>query len=145
MTTSTATPTTDRLTVATRTRIVAVLGALAASAACTTLLSLAALALGADPAFAPLGAPAYLTFAIAGTLAGLGGWALIVRVARRSARVLRVLVPTLLVLSFIPDLVLLFTGFIRGMTTVGVAALMLMHLVVVGSVVVAGRVIAPPR
>lgn len=122
-----------------------VLAAVAASAIATTLIALVARAVGAGDAFPPLQPAVYLTFAAAGTLAALGGWALVVRLVPRSARVLRVLVPVLVVLSLVPDVVLLITGFIPGTTPGGVVALMLMHPVVAASAVVAGQRIAPAR
>jgi hypothetical protein len=64
------------------------------------------------------------------------------RVARPRA-VLRVLVPVLLVLSFLPDVVLLVTGFIPGTTVTGAVALMLMHLTVAGVAVPVAQRLAP--
>jgi hypothetical protein len=51
--------------------------------------------------------------------------------ARRPRTLLTVLVPVLLVLSLVPDVMLLVTGFIPGTTTTGAIALMLMHPTVV--------------
>ena len=119
--------------------------AVAAVAALTALIALGAHALGADPAFAPLQPGAYLTFGIAGVLAAIAGWVLVVRIARRSARMLRILVPVLVVASLVPDVVLLLTGFIPGATPVGVIGLMLMHPVVAAVAVLTGRRIAPAR
>ena len=116
-----------------------------ASAVATSLVALATLALGADPTFAPLQPPAFLTFAIAGTLAALAGWVLVVRFVPRSARLLRVLVPVLLAVSLIPDVALLLTGFIPGATVPGVIGLMLMHPIVAAVGTVTGRMIAAPR
>jgi len=98
-----------------------------------------------DEYFPPLQPAAYLSFAIAGTLAAIGGWVLVVRLVRRSARLLRVLVPVLVVLSLIPDAVLLATGFIPGATPGAVIALALMHPLVAAVAVVAGSRIAPAR
>jgi hypothetical protein len=122
-----------------------VLAAVAASAIATTLIALVARATGAGDAFPPLQPAVYLTFAAAGTLAALGGWALVVRLVPHSARVLRVLVPALVVLSLVPDVVLLITGFIPGTTPGAVVALMLMHPVAAVSAVMAGQRIAPAR
>lgn len=128
-----------------RSAALSVLLAALASAAGAAALGLAASLLGATPGFPPIQPVIAAPFAVAGTLAAIGGWALIVRVVRRSAAVLRVLVPVLLVLSWTPDVVLLATGFVPGATPVAVVALMLMHLVAAGAAVVAGRRIAPPR
>ena len=119
--------------------------AVALAAVGTTIASLAALAAGADPSFAPLNPPVYLTFAVVGTLVAVGGWVLVVRRARRPAQVLGILVPVLLVLSLVPDVILMLTGFIPGTSVAGVVGLMLMHPIVAASAVLAGSMIAPPR
>jgi hypothetical protein len=139
--TATVEPTAPRV----RTVALLVLAAVAASALLTSLIALVARAAGAGDAFPPLQPQVYLAFAIGGTLAALGGWALVVRFVRRSARLLRVLVPVLVVLSFVPDIALLVLGFIPGTTPGAVIALMLMHLVVAAVAVLAGRRIAPAR
>ncbi len=140
MTTTASRPAPRALTVT-----LTVLAAVAASAVVTTAIALVARAAGAGDAFPPLQPQAYLTFAVAGTIVALGGWLLVVRLVRRSARALRVLVPALVVLSWIPDVVLLVTGFIPGATPGAVIALALMHPTVAGIAVFAGRRIAPAR
>ncbi len=120
-----------------------VLTGVAASAAATTHLAVLATLMGAG--FAPLEPLPILTFAIVGTLLAIAGWVLVVRFVKRSAPVLRVLVPALVAASLIPDVILLATGFIPGTTPLGVVALMLMHVVVAASAVAVGRRIAPPR
>jgi len=122
-----------------------VLAAVATSAVLTTIIALVARAAGAGDAYPPLQPAVYLSFAVAGPLAALGGWALVVRFVRRSARLLRILVPVLVVLSLVPDVALLALGFIPGTTPGGVVALMLMHLAVAGVAVTAGQRIAPAR
>jgi hypothetical protein len=119
--------------------------AVAASAAATTVIALLGLALGAASDFMPLQPAAYLTFATVGTLAGIGGWMLVVRLVKQSARLLRTLVPTLVILTLVPDVVLLVSPFIPGATPVGVIALMLMHPIVATVAVLAGRRIAPAQ
>jgi len=121
------------------------LAAVVASAVVTSVIAIIAHAAGVADAFPPLQPQAYLTFAVVGTLAATGGWVLVVRLVRRSARLLRVLVPALLVLTLIPDVVLLATGFIPGATPGAVIALMLMHPVVAGAAVLAGARISPAR
>jgi hypothetical protein len=127
-----------------RTLVLVALAAVA-SAVATALVAFAALALGADSTFAPLQPQAYLTFAVAGTIAAIAGWVLVVRFVPRSTRLLRVLVPVLLAVSFIPDIALLLTGFIPGATATGVIGLMLMHPIVAAIATLTGRMIAPPR
>lgn len=113
-----------------RRRVLVLLGAAVIAAALNYLVSRGAVALGADPGFRPLTAPVFVPFTLIGIAAGYAGWR---TVARRSAdprSVLRRLVPAVLVLSMIPDLLLLATKFIPGTSTTAVLGLMLMHVVV---------------
>jgi hypothetical protein len=80
--------------------------------------------------FPPLTLPVYGGFTVLGLLAGWAGWRLVQRRAARPSAVLRVLVPVVVLLSFVPDVALLTQRFIPGTTTAGVLALMTMHLVV---------------
>ena len=139
------TTTAERSTARPFTVALTVLVAVVASAVGTSLIALVAHLAGVAEGFPPLQPAAYLSFAIAGTLAAIGGWVLLVRLVRRSARLLRVLVPVLVVLSLIPDAVLLATGFIPGATPGAVIALALMHPLVAAVAVVAGSRIAPAR
>lgn len=90
-----------------------------------------AVAAGAPATYGPLTLPAYTLFTALGVAAGWAGWVLIHRRARDPRSVLRVLVPVVTVLSFVPDVLLLAFRFIPGTTTPAVIALMVMHLVVV--------------
>lgn len=96
----------------------------------TTVVALIAQAVGAGADFPALKPAVYLPFAIVGLVAGYVGWRIVRSRAAHPGRVLRVLIPVVLVLSLIPDVVLLVTGFIPGTTTTGVIALMLMHVLV---------------
>jgi hypothetical protein len=89
-----------------------------------------AVAAGAPADYPPLTLPALTTFTALGVIAGWIGWVLIHRMARNPRVVLRVLVPAVVVLSLVPNVVLLATGFIPGTTVVGVVALMVMHVLV---------------
>ena len=89
-----------------------------------TVVSLAAVAAGASATYPPLTIWVYGAFTVAGVLVGYLGW----RLNRHAPARLRVLVPTVLVLSFIPDIAALVIGFIPGTTTTGVVALTIMHL-----------------
>lgn len=135
------TPTTTRT--GARTTALLVFAGIVASAAATTVVWFVASAFGVGAGFPPLQPPAYLTFATVGTLAGIGGWVLIARRVRSSARLLRVLVPALVVLSLVPDVILLVAPFIPGATPAAVVALMLMHPIVAAVAVLVGRRIAP--
>jgi hypothetical protein len=75
---------------------------------------------------------AFLPLTILGVVLGALGWTLI---ARRAPKALRVVVPAVLVLTWIPDLLLL----TAGATAANVVGLMLMHLVVATAVVTALR------
>ena len=128
---------------ASRSTVLTVLIGILGTALAVSALAFGALALGATPGFAPLNPPVYLAFAVLGLLAGVAGWIVVTRRVRRPLRLLRVLVPALVVLSWIPDVILLATGFIPGASPLGVAALMLMHPVVAAAAVLVGRRIAP--
>ena len=87
---------------------------------------------GGDPSFAVL-------LTVAGVLAGALGWALIRTLASNPAAVLRVLVPVVVIVSFLPDLWLLTQGF----SAVLVVGLMVMHVVVAVPTVLAMRRVLP--
>lgn len=125
-----------------RTAVLTLIGAVAVAIAATAIIATVAIAVGAT-AFAPLMPYVFGPFAALGVLAGYLGWRIVRRAVPNPRRVLRVLVPTVLVLSFIPDVVLLLTGFIPGTTTTGAVALMLMHLTVAAIVVPASQRLAP--
>jgi hypothetical protein len=98
---------------------------------------------GASTGFGPLQLPAYGSFTAAGVIAGWFGWQAVRRRSARPRAVLTVLVPAVTVLSFVPDVALLTLKFIPGSSTGAVAALMVMHLVVVGFAV-PGYLLAAP-
>jgi len=100
--------------------------------AAATIDAYSAIAAGADASFAPLTPAVYAPFAALGVIAAYIGWTIIRRRASRPARVLRVLVPVLGVLSFVPDVILAMTGFIPGASLTGVVALAIMHVIVIG-------------
>lgn len=128
----TATPTVQRAGTRTRLRTIGILlGAMIVAVAVNAAIAAVALATGATPGYGPLTFPAYALFTVLGIAAGWAGWVLVHRRARDPRRTLLVLVPTLTVLSFVPDVLLLVFGFIPGTTPAAVVALMLMHLVVV--------------
>jgi hypothetical protein len=119
------------------------LSAVAAAGLANTVIALAAVAAGAPSSYGPLTAPAYLTFTVVGVLVGYLGWRIVRRSAARPARVLRVLVPVVLVLSWVPDALLAALQFIPGTTLTGAIALALMHAVVVAVAVPVYARIAP--
>ena len=119
------------------------LAAVAAAGLANTVIALAAVAAGAPSSYGPLTAPAYLTFTVVGVLVGYLGWRIVRRSAARPARVLRVLVPVVLVLSWVPDALLAALQFIPGTTLTGALALGLMHAVVAAVAVPVYLRIAP--
>ncbi|MFG1911379.1 DUF6069 family protein [Kribbella sp. NPDC048928] len=126
-----------------RRRLLVLLGAAVIAAALNYLVSRGAVALGADPGFRPLTAPVFIPFTLIGIVVGYTGWT---TVARRSAdprSVLRRLVPAVLVLSMIPDLLLLATKVIPDTSTTAVLGLMLMHVVVAAVAVPAYQLTKP--
>ncbi|MEU8636462.1 DUF6069 family protein [Amycolatopsis sp. NPDC048633] len=121
-------------TTATRTSATALrLGvAVVAAAAVNAVIALTASSLDDGGIGMGLNAASYLPATVLGLLLGTAGWILI---ARRAPKALRVVVPAVLVLTWVPDLLLL----TAGATAANVAGLMLMHLVVTTAVVLALR------
>lgn len=104
--------------------------AAAGAVAVNAIIAALAHAAGADDQFKPLTIGAFGPLSVVGVFAGALGWALVRRLARRPAAVLRRLVPVVVVLSFIPDTLLLVGDGQAGTSTLGVVALMLMHVAV---------------
>jgi hypothetical protein len=117
--------------------------AFAVAGLANTVVALAAVAAGASSTFAPLLPPAYLTFTALGVAGGYLGWRIIRRITARAARVLRVLVPVALVLSWVPDVILAIVQFIPGTNLTGAVGLALMHAVVVAVAVPVFARLAP--
>jgi hypothetical protein len=95
--------------------------------------------------FQPLTLPVYGFLTVLGAIVGAVVWHLIATRSRNASGVLRVLVPTVLVLSLIPDVLLLVDKSQPGTTTAGVLALMLMHVGVAVAAVPAYRRFIPTR
>ena len=117
--------------------------AIAVAGLANSIIAFVAILAGASSTYAPLMLPVYLAFTVAGVLGGYLGWRIVRRVAARPARVLRVLVPVALVLSWVPDVILAITQFIPGTTLTGAIGLALMHAVVVAVAVPVYARIAP--
>lgn len=101
-------------------------GVVVAASVVNAVIAEIALALGASESFTPLQPAAYVFLTVVGVLLALGGWALVRRVSTHPVRVLRVLVPAVLLVSFVPD-VLTAPG-MDGASGLAVAALVLMHV-----------------
>lgn len=104
--------------------------AMAVAVLVNTVVAGVVLTTGADPAFAPLSAGSYGPATAIGLLAAFGGWQLVRLRSRHPEGVIRLLVPVVTLLSFVPDAVLLATRFLPGTTAIGVLGLGAMHLVV---------------
>lgn len=146
--TTTTDATTTRATSAVSWRSTATAAAVGAAGALVinTVIALLGRTLFDVPAeFQQLGPAVYGPLTVLGAIAGAVGWHLIVARSRNATRVLRTLVPTVLLLSLIPDVLLLLTRSQPGTTTAGVLALMLMHLGVAAAAVPAYRRYTPPQ
>jgi hypothetical protein len=119
------------------------LAVIAGAVGVNALVATAARHAGASTAFSPLQFPAYGAFTAAGVIAGWFGWQIVRRRSARPRGVLKILVPAAIVLSFVPDVALLALKFIPDSSATAVAALMVMHLVVV-AFAVPGYLLAAP-
>ncbi len=115
-----------------------VLAAVLLSSLANALIAVLAHAAGAPEDFPPLEPSAYVPLTTLGALAGSAGWALVRRFSPDPERLLRRLVPSVVVLSFVPD----FLQFGEGEAT-GVVALLLMHIAVAAIAVPTYRRVMP--
>lgn len=104
-----------------------------------------AIAGGANSGFMPLTIYVFAPLTVVGYAAACVGWRIIRSRSAKPDSMLRVLVPVLTLLSLVPHVVLLATGFIPHSSLIGVLALALMHLVVVTTVVLVSQRVAPVR
>ncbi|MCM3696028.1 DUF6069 family protein [Microbacterium oleivorans] len=106
-----------------------------------------AISLGAPADFGPLSVPAQALFSVIGITVGWIGWRLVRARAKNPRRVLAVLVPAVLVASFVPDVLLLAFPVIPGSNPPAILGLMVMHVIVaacaVAAYVAADRTAAP--
>ncbi|WP_369191732.1 DUF6069 family protein [Streptomyces sp. R08] len=114
------------------------LAAIVLAVAADTVIAQLALAAGAPDDFQPLKAPSYIFLTTVGILAGALGWSIVRKVSNDPWALVRWLVPTLVLVSFVPDFLLYGDG---GAT--GVGALLLMHVTVAVAAVVAYRKVMP--
>jgi hypothetical protein len=142
----TSTLTRDARTVSWRSTAVAAAIGAAGGLVINSLIALLARTFFDIPAeFQQLTLPVYGFLTVVGAIAGAVGWHLVAARSSNASGVLRVLVPTVLVLSLIPDVMLLVSGSQPGTTTAGVVALMLMHVGVAAAAVPAYRRFIPPQ
>lgn len=115
-----------------------VLAAIVVGSLADAVLALLALAVGAPDDFQPLMPGSYIFLTTVGVVAGAIGWAIIRKVSKDPEALLRWLVPTVVVVSFVPDFLLFGEG-----GAAGVVALLLMHVVVAVVAVFAYRKVMP--
>jgi hypothetical protein len=115
-----------------------VLAAIVVASVVDTVIALLALAAGTPDDFEPLKAPSYIFLTAVGVVAGAVGWAVVRKVSKDPQALVRWLVPTLVVVSFVPDFLLFDDGGMRG-----VGALLLMHVAVAATAVFAYRKVMP--
>ncbi len=82
-----------------------------------------------DPRFMPLSQAAPIVFTLFGVLGAVIVFALVGRFSRRPLRLFRRIALVTLVVTFVPDILMLVTGFNPGTTLANVIVLMLMHVV----------------
>jgi hypothetical protein len=109
-------------------------GALAAATIVATALNAAVAAIahaaGASPDFQALQLPTYATFTLIGVLAGAAGWAVIRARSANPRRLLRVLVPGVVLVSLVPDVLVGASDQMPGASWGAAVALMAMHFIV---------------
>jgi hypothetical protein len=102
---------------------------LAAMIANTIVWQIAVAILQPDPQFMPLMFPVPFVFTFFGVLAAVIAFAVIGRISKNPIALFRRVALIALVVSFVPDLMMLLTGSFPGTTLANVLALMLMHVV----------------
>ena len=123
----------------------AILVGAAGAGIATAVIALIARAAGASEDFQPLWPSAYLPLTVIGVLAGAIGWQIVRRRAKDPATLLRWLVPTVVVVSLVPDVAVGFSDSYPGVSWGAVAALILMHLAVAAVAVPVYRRFLPLR
>ncbi|WP_217238209.1 DUF6069 family protein [Streptomyces sp. AC555_RSS877] len=108
----------------------AVAAAAVGSGVANSAIALTARAAGASDDFEALWPSVYLPLTVLGVLAGAIGWHMVRRRAGDPAAVLRWLVPTVVILSLIPDIAIGVSDSAPGVSWGGVTVLMLMHVAV---------------
>jgi hypothetical protein len=100
-------------------------------------------AAGASGDFSPLKPPAYASLTAIGILAGAAGWAVIRGRSASLGRLLRGLVPVVLLASLVPDILVGASAKMPGASWGAVAALMSMHLIVTAVAVTTYLLVLP--
>ena len=121
---------------------VAVVAAVVVGALGTAVIAAIAHGAGVSHSFSPLHPGAYIAFIVLGALGGAVGWQLVRSKAQRPAKLLRTLVPVVVILSFIPDIAIGVTGGFHA-TWGGVIALMAAHVAVATAAVTSFAMLLP--
>lgn len=121
---------------AVRTRAVVLIATVAIAVAVNLVVAAVATAVGAPAGFPALSAPALITFTVLPLTVGWFVWQAIAARVRRPERTLLTLAAIVFVVSLVPDLILLATGFIPGTNLTAVVGLMTAHAVVLGAAVI---------
>jgi hypothetical protein len=116
--------------------------AVVASVLCLGVAAVAHAA-GASPQMLALTPTVFVPFIVIGVLGGAIGWSIIRAKARDPRRVLNVLVPVVLLVSFVPDILVGVSRALPGTTWTAVIGLMVMHVVVAACAVAAFRKFLP--
>jgi uncharacterized protein DUF6069 len=121
---------------------IAVVAAIAVGSVATAVVAGIAHSAGVSHTFKPLTAGAYIGLIVVGVLAGCAGWQLVRARVSDPGKVLRRLVPLVVVVSFVPDLAIGISGADHA-TWGGVLALMCAHVVVAAAAVTSFSVFLP--
>ncbi len=83
---------------------------------------------GIGEGFLPLGVGPTVLFTVWGMLGAVVAFGLILRFARRPVRLFRRVALVVLLISLVPDVLMLFSGLTPGVTVAGVVTLMVEHV-----------------
>lgn len=119
------------------------IGTAAVAVAVNAVVAAISHAAGASDDFQPLQLSAYAPLTVFGVLAAAAAWAIIRARSARPDRLLRTLVPAILVVSLIPDIMVGISDSRPGTSWGAVIALMVMHVVVAAVAVPAYRRLLP--
>jgi Family of unknown function (DUF6069) len=101
----------------------------AATIASVLIQQIAVALLNPDPAFLPLTMAPPIAFTVIGVLGAVIVFGLIGRFAKNPVALFQRVALIVLIVSFIPDIMMLVTGFNPGTTLANVVVLMIMHVV----------------
>ncbi|HEU5098448.1 MAG TPA: DUF6069 family protein [Roseiflexaceae bacterium] len=105
------------------------LAIIAAAIANVLIQQIAVAVLRPNPQFLPLTPGATIFFTVVGVLGAVIVYGLVGRFSRRPVWLFKRIALVALIISFIPDIVMLITGFNPGTTAANVAVLIVMHIV----------------